>query len=59
MLAAGEQGVGHILNLFHQQIEEGLAFMGAQSIHDLDPSFVELPPDWRQPVGKGNVLVDV
>ena len=59
LLAAGEQGVAHILNLFHQQIEEGLAFMGAQSIHDLDPSFVELPSHWRQPAGKGEILVDV
>jgi isopentenyl diphosphate isomerase/L-lactate dehydrogenase-like FMN-dependent dehydrogenase len=56
LLAAGEQGVGHILNLFHQQIEEGLAFLGAQSIHDLDPSFVELPSDWRQPAVKEDIL---
>lgn len=56
LLAAGEQGVSHILNLFHQQIEEGLAFLGAQSIHGLDPSFVELPSDWRQPAEKEDVL---
>ncbi|WP_262246716.1 alpha-hydroxy acid oxidase [Parapedobacter soli] len=49
LLAAGEQGVSHILDLFHQQIYEGLAFLGAQSIDDLDPSYVELPAHWRQP----------
>lgn len=49
LLAAGEPGVRHILQLFQQQIEEGLAFLGAQSIHELDPSFVELPAHWRQP----------
>lgn len=49
LLAAGEPGVRHILQLFHQQIEEGLAFLGAQSIHELDPSFVKLPANWRQP----------
>lgn len=48
LLAAGEQGVHHILNLFHQQIEEGLAFLGAKSIHDLDPSFVDLPDNWKR-----------
>lgn len=56
LLAAGEQGVSHILNLFHQQIEEGLAFLGAESIHDLDPSFVELPSHWRQPSMKEEVF---
>ncbi|MEX0773580.1 MAG: hypothetical protein WEB89_11920 [Balneolales bacterium] len=35
--------VNHILNLFHQQIEEGLAFLGARSVYELDPTFVELP----------------
>ena len=49
LLAAGEQGVRHILQLFNQQIKEGLQFLGAQSIHDLDPSFVELPAHWKQP----------
>ena len=58
LLAAGEQGVSHILNLFHQQIKEGLAFLGAESIHDLDPSFVELPSDWRQPAEKENILAE-
>lgn len=48
LLAAGEQGVSHILNLFQQQISEGLAFLGAQSIHDLDPSYLELPAEWQQ-----------
>lgn len=46
LLAAGEEGVRHILNLFHQQISEGLAFLGAKSIHELDPSFVQLPDNW-------------
>ena len=57
LLAAGEPGVRHMLNLFHQQIEEGLAFLGAQSIHDLDPSYLELPPDWRQPKTKREPLL--
>jgi len=46
LLAAGEPGVRHILELFRQQIDEGLAFLGARSIHELDPSFLELPAHW-------------
>lgn len=46
LLAAGEQGVRHILELFRRQMDEALAFLGVRSVHDLDPSFVELPPYW-------------
>lgn len=48
LLAAGEPGVRHILELFRQQIDEGLAFLGARSIHELDPSFLELPVHWPE-----------
>jgi len=46
LLAAGEPGVSHMLELFRQQIDEALAFLGAKSVHDLDPSHLELPPSW-------------
>ena len=46
LLAAGEPGVHHMLELFRQQIDEALAFLGVKSIHDLDPSYLELPPSW-------------
>lgn len=49
LLAAGEQGVRHILDLFKLQIKEGLEFLGVQTLDELDPSFVQLPADWRQP----------
>ncbi|MDP8908961.1 MAG: alpha-hydroxy-acid oxidizing protein [Chloroflexota bacterium] len=48
LLAAGEPGVRRILELFRQQIDEALAFLGVQSIHDLDASFLDLPADWPQ-----------
>ena len=35
-----------ILELFRQQIDEALGFLGVESIDDLDPSFLELPPSW-------------
>ena len=43
LLAAGEPGVRRILELFHQQIDEALAFLGVESVHDLDPSLLDLP----------------
>jgi isopentenyl diphosphate isomerase/L-lactate dehydrogenase-like FMN-dependent dehydrogenase len=46
LLAAGEPGVRRILELFHQQIDEALAFLGVESVGDLDPSLLDLPADW-------------
>ena len=46
LLAAGEPGVRHMLELFRQQIDEALAFLGVTSVHDLDPSYLELPVSW-------------
>ena len=46
LLAAGEPGVRHMLELFRQQIDEALAFLGVESIEQLDESFLELPPNW-------------
>jgi isopentenyl diphosphate isomerase/L-lactate dehydrogenase-like FMN-dependent dehydrogenase len=46
LAAAGEPGVRHMLELFRQQIDEALAFLGVQSVADLHPSYLELPPSW-------------
>jgi isopentenyl diphosphate isomerase/L-lactate dehydrogenase-like FMN-dependent dehydrogenase len=46
LLAAGEPGVRQMLELFRQQIDEALAFLGVKSVHDLDPSLLALPPNW-------------
>jgi isopentenyl diphosphate isomerase/L-lactate dehydrogenase-like FMN-dependent dehydrogenase len=46
LLAAGEPGVRHMLELFRQQIDEALAFLGVASIDHLDSSYLELPPSW-------------
>jgi len=46
LLAAGEPGVRHMLELFRQQIDEALAFLGVRSINEPDPSYLELPPSW-------------
>ena len=41
-LAAGEAGVDHILALFRQQIDDGLAYLGVKSIHELDRSYLDI-----------------
>ncbi len=41
-LAAGEAGVDHILALFRQQVDDGLAYLGVKSIHDLDRSYLDI-----------------
>lgn len=55
LLAAGEPGVHHILGLLRQQIDEAMAFLGVESVHDLDRSYLELPADWHHsdPVALG------
>jgi isopentenyl diphosphate isomerase/L-lactate dehydrogenase-like FMN-dependent dehydrogenase len=58
LLAAGEPGVRRILDLFHQQIDEALAFLGVRSVHDLDPSLLDLPLGWplRMPEQSGALV---
>ncbi len=46
LVAAGEPGVRHMLELFRQQIDEALAFLGVKSVDELDRSYLELPPSW-------------
>lgn len=48
LMAAGEPGVRHILDLFRLQIDEGLAFLGADSIHELDRSYLDIPASWAR-----------
>ena len=46
-LAAGEEGVRHILDLFRRQIDDALELLGVQSVHELDRSYLELPARWE------------
>jgi isopentenyl diphosphate isomerase/L-lactate dehydrogenase-like FMN-dependent dehydrogenase len=43
LLAAGEEGIDHMLRLLRQQNEQTLLWLGLGSTHDLDPSFLCLP----------------
>ncbi len=60
LLAAGEPGVRHMLELFRQQIDEAFAFLGVTSVDELDPSYLALPPSWASaktaPVDEGRSL---
>jgi L-lactate dehydrogenase (cytochrome)/glycolate oxidase len=47
-LAAGAPGVERILELFRNEIDSTLGCLGVQSIHDLNRSYLELPPQWRR-----------
>lgn len=46
LLAAGEPGVRHMLELFRQQLDEAFGFLGVKSVDELDPSYLALPPSW-------------
>lgn len=41
-LAAGEAGVRHMLELFRQQVDDGLAYLGVGSPAELDRSYLEI-----------------
>ena len=41
-LAAGEPGVRHMLELFREQVDDGLAYLGLTSLDELDPSFLDI-----------------
>jgi isopentenyl diphosphate isomerase/L-lactate dehydrogenase-like FMN-dependent dehydrogenase len=43
LLAAGEEGITHMLGLLRQQIDQTLLWLGASSIHELDRSLLRMP----------------
>jgi isopentenyl diphosphate isomerase/L-lactate dehydrogenase-like FMN-dependent dehydrogenase len=48
LLAAGEPGIRRILELFQEQIDEALAFLGVESVDELDPSLLDPPAGWPE-----------
>ena len=43
---AGEDGVRTVLENLRYEIDRTLGFLGVESIHDINPSSIELPPTW-------------
>jgi isopentenyl diphosphate isomerase/L-lactate dehydrogenase-like FMN-dependent dehydrogenase len=52
-LAAGELGVRHMLELFRQQVDDGLAYLGVRSLDELEPSLLDI--GWAAPPPGGPV----
>lgn len=46
LMAAGEPGVERICQIYREHIDSAMAFLGIQSLRELDPSYVELPASW-------------
>lgn len=47
LMAAGAPGVERILDLMSGGIDNTMAFLGCESLSDLDPSFVTYPVEWQ------------
>ena len=46
LAAAGTAGVERVLELLRDGLDNTLALLGCPSVHDLDPSCLELPAGW-------------
>lgn len=51
-LAAGEAGVTHALEMFRRQIDDGLSYLGLQSIRELSPDCLDIAWPPRYPLGR-------
>jgi len=47
LAAAGERGVEHVANLYHQEIKETLQLLGVSDVGALDRSHVDFPAEWN------------
>jgi isopentenyl diphosphate isomerase/L-lactate dehydrogenase-like FMN-dependent dehydrogenase len=46
LLAGGETGVRHILDMFRREIDETMASIGCGRVADLDRSYLRVPASW-------------
>jgi isopentenyl diphosphate isomerase/L-lactate dehydrogenase-like FMN-dependent dehydrogenase len=46
LLAGGETGVRHILDMFRREIDETMASIGCGRVTDLDRSYLRIPASW-------------
>jgi isopentenyl diphosphate isomerase/L-lactate dehydrogenase-like FMN-dependent dehydrogenase len=53
LLAAGERGVARIFELFREEMDHALAYLGVQTVQQLHPGLLALPPGWQVPVERG------
>lgn len=48
LAAAGQAGVARAIRILQEDLERTLRLLGCSSVHDLNPSFVEIPADWQR-----------
>lgn len=48
LMAAGQEGVDHMLGLFRSEIQNTLGHLGVKSINELDKSILKLPSHWKE-----------
>jgi isopentenyl diphosphate isomerase/L-lactate dehydrogenase-like FMN-dependent dehydrogenase len=49
LAAAGHAGVKRALEILHADVDRTLRLLGCESVHELTPSYLELPRDWTKP----------
>ena len=47
LAAAGERGVEHVANIYHQEIKETLQLLGVSDVRALNRSYVDFPGEWN------------
>jgi isopentenyl diphosphate isomerase/L-lactate dehydrogenase-like FMN-dependent dehydrogenase len=56
LAVGGEAGVAEVLEMFRHQLDVALAMVGAQSVLDLDASFVRVPERWTAAASTASVV---
>jgi L-lactate dehydrogenase (cytochrome) len=49
LAAAGYSGVKRALEILRGDVERTMRLLGCESVHELNPSYLELPCDWTKP----------
>jgi L-lactate dehydrogenase (cytochrome) len=56
LAAAGHAGVKRALEILRADVERTMRLLGCDSVHDLNPSYLELPGDWTKPQQADSLL---
>jgi L-lactate dehydrogenase (cytochrome) len=49
LAAAGHAGVKRALEILRSDVDRTLRLLGCESVHELNPSYLDLPRDWEKP----------
>jgi L-lactate dehydrogenase (cytochrome) len=56
LAAAGHAGVKRALEILRADVERTMRLLGCESVHELNPSYLELPCDWTKPQQADSLL---